>query len=262
MFKKAAGQPRPPRGWVRAVRDALGITSRQLAARMGLAQSTIIALEKGEAAGTVTLNTMREAAEALNCQLVYALAPRTSLTDMVQQRARALAKKKLARVRHTMRLEGQATLNTGAITWSLALGGAPQADFRPRTAVRIGAEAGEGPWRVSAALTHSDYAVGPVLRFDLRLAREIDDGVQLFFQAGLVNDENGENRQGYGIGASWRLPAGPVLDGSWSDGAESADGFTVEVQAATVGLTFEMTDDLHIRAGLISRNGAQTRPHA
>jgi len=147
-------------------------------------------------------------------------------------------------------VEGQATLNAGAITWSLALGGAPQADFRPRTAVRIGAEAGEGPWRVSAALTHSDYAVGPVSRLDLRLAREIDDGVQLFLQAGLVNDENGENRRGYGIGASWRLPAGPVLDGSWSDGAESAEGFTVEVQAASVGLTFEMTDDLQIRAGL------------
>lgn len=69
---------------------------------MGLAQSTIIALEKGEAAGTVTLNTLREAAEALNSQLVYALAPRTSLTDMVQQRGRALARKKLARVRHTL----------------------------------------------------------------------------------------------------------------------------------------------------------------
>lgn len=108
LFKEAAEQPRPPRGWVRAIRDALGMTSRQLAARMGLSQSTIAALEKGEGAGTVTLKSLREAAEALDCQLVYALVPRTSLADMVQERARALAEKKLARVHHTMRLEDQA----------------------------------------------------------------------------------------------------------------------------------------------------------
>jgi predicted DNA-binding mobile mystery protein A len=108
LFKEAAVQLRPPRGWVRAIRDALGMTSRQLAARMGLSQSTIAALEKGEAAGTVTLKSLREAAEALDCQLVYALVPRTSLADMVQERARSLAEKNLARVHHTMRLEDQA----------------------------------------------------------------------------------------------------------------------------------------------------------
>lgn len=107
-FKEASSQSRPPRGWVRAIRDALGMTSRQLAARMGLSQSTITALEKGEAADTVTLKTLREAAAALDCQLVYALVPRTTLDQMVRERANAIAKMNLARVHHTMRLENQA----------------------------------------------------------------------------------------------------------------------------------------------------------
>jgi predicted DNA-binding mobile mystery protein A len=107
-YRIAAGQSRPPKGWVRAIRDALGMTSRQLASRMGLSQSTITALEQGEVADTVTLKTLRQAAEALDCQLVYALVPRTSLEDTVRMRARALADEHLARVNHTMRLENQA----------------------------------------------------------------------------------------------------------------------------------------------------------
>mgnify|MGYP001189144498 CR=1 FL=1 len=107
-FRDAATQPRPPKGWVRAIRDALGMTSRQLAARMGLSQSTVTAIEKGEEAETVSLRTLRRAAEALDCQLVYALVPRTSLHEAVHRRAEALAVERLALVHHTMRLENQA----------------------------------------------------------------------------------------------------------------------------------------------------------
>jgi len=105
---RAGAQPRPPRGWVRAIRDALGMTTRQLAARMGLSQSTIAALEKGEEAETVSLKTLREAAKALDCRLVYALVPNTTLQEAVNARARALADAQLARIHHTMRLEDQA----------------------------------------------------------------------------------------------------------------------------------------------------------
>ena len=107
-FRQADTQSRPPKGWVRAIRDALGMTSRQLAARMGLSQSTITAMEQGEAAETVTLKTLRQAAEALDCQLVYVLVPKTTLDDLVRKRARALAQEHLARIHHTMRLENQA----------------------------------------------------------------------------------------------------------------------------------------------------------
>lgn len=74
--------------------------------------------------------------------------------------------------------------------------------------------------------------------------------MQVFLQAGVVNDENRENHFGYGFGANWRLPAGPTLDAGWSDGAESSEGFTVEVQAVTVGATFEVSESVRLRAGL------------
>ncbi|MGU3456050.1 mobile mystery protein A [Brevundimonas sp. M1A4_2e] len=99
---------RPPKGWLRAIRDALGLTSRQLATRMGKTHTTITALEKGEVAGTTTLNSLRDAAEAMNCTLVYAIVPNQSLEAMVRAQSRKLAEAQLARVNHTMRLEDQA----------------------------------------------------------------------------------------------------------------------------------------------------------
>lgn len=102
------GMTRPPKGWLRAVRDALGLTSRQLASRMGKTHTTITALEKGEVAGTTTLNSLRDAAEAMNCTLVYAIVPNRPLEEMVRAQSRKIAEAQLARVNHTMRLEDQA----------------------------------------------------------------------------------------------------------------------------------------------------------
>ncbi|CDN95495.1 mobile mystery protein A [Agrobacterium tumefaciens] len=102
----------PPKGWVRALRDALGMTGAQLGARMGIRPQTVETIEKSEAAGTIQLNTLRRAAEALDCTLVYALVPNTSLEAMVNARARKIAMRELQRVAHTMRLEAQGTDNT------------------------------------------------------------------------------------------------------------------------------------------------------
>lgn len=108
-FKPQAHLPVPPRGWIRAIRDALGMSGSQLAARLDVRPQTIDAIEKSEVAGTVQLNTLRRAAEAMDCTLVYALVPRTSLQDAVGTRARALAVSALQRVAHTMTLEAQQT---------------------------------------------------------------------------------------------------------------------------------------------------------
>ena len=152
--------------------------------------------------------------------------------------------------REDLYIEARATQQFGDATWSIALGGAPDADFRPKTSVRIGAETTSGPWQFSAIAAQSEYAAGPVAKLDLRAQHTFGDAVQAFLQAGVVNDENDENHFGYGLGASWRLPPGPTLDASWSDGAESSEGFTVEVQAVTAGATFEVSDSVRIRTGL------------
>lgn len=54
------------------------------------------------------MGKLREAAEALDCELVYALVPRRPLEETVRQRASQIAEKKLSRLNHTMRLEAQA----------------------------------------------------------------------------------------------------------------------------------------------------------
>lgn len=102
---------RPPKGWLRAIRDALGMTTKQFARRLGVSQPRVVALEKGEIDETLTLASLRRAAEALDCTLVYALVPKTPLVEMLRQRAEQKADEQLSRVSHTMRLENQALTN-------------------------------------------------------------------------------------------------------------------------------------------------------
>jgi len=91
----------PPKGWIRALRDALGMTGARLGARIGIRPQTVESIEKSEAAGTIQLNTLRRAAEALDCALVDVLVPNTSLETVVEARARKIAIRELQRVAHT-----------------------------------------------------------------------------------------------------------------------------------------------------------------
>jgi predicted DNA-binding mobile mystery protein A len=98
---------RPPRGWLKAIREALGMTTAQLGRRLGVVQSRVVAIEQAETKGTITLNSLEKAAQALDCRLVYALLPRQPLEDIVEQRASLLAKSRLKSTGHTMTLEAQ-----------------------------------------------------------------------------------------------------------------------------------------------------------
>jgi len=99
----------PPKGWVRAVRDALGMSGVQFARRLGIRPQSVEALEASEEGGAIQLKTLRRAAEALDCTLVYAIVPNDSLEAAVRARARRIALRDLGRVAHTMRLEAQET---------------------------------------------------------------------------------------------------------------------------------------------------------
>ena len=100
----------PPKGWIRAIRDALGMSGAQLGRRMGVKAQSVADIEKSEVSGTIQLKTLRRVAEALDCVVVYALVPRSSLNDMVQRKARKVASQELDRVAHTMDLEAQGLL--------------------------------------------------------------------------------------------------------------------------------------------------------
>jgi len=98
----------PVRGWIAAIRGALGMSSAQLAKRLGIKQPSVVAMEKSEARGAIELATLRRVAEALDCQLIYALVPNKPLEAMVRDRARIFSRRRLAPVEHSMMLEGQA----------------------------------------------------------------------------------------------------------------------------------------------------------
>lgn len=98
---------RPHKGWIRALRDALGMSSADLARRMGISQQRVPAIERGEQEMTIKLDTLMRAADALDCKLVYALVPRTSLDDTVNGQARRRAAEQLRRITQHSRLEDQ-----------------------------------------------------------------------------------------------------------------------------------------------------------
>ena len=84
-LRPLADEPRPHKGWIRAIRDALGMSSTELAARIGVSQQRVSQIEQGELQETITLETLRRAANALDCDLVYVLEPRTSLDEAVRK---------------------------------------------------------------------------------------------------------------------------------------------------------------------------------
>jgi predicted DNA-binding mobile mystery protein A len=111
LLKNSGVLTRPQRGWVKAIRDALGMTTAQFGRRMGVSQPRASNVEKAEASGKITLESLERAAAALDCRLFYALVPHESLDAQVKARARELAEKHLASVSHSMALEDQKVLD-------------------------------------------------------------------------------------------------------------------------------------------------------
>jgi predicted DNA-binding mobile mystery protein A len=100
---------RLPHGWITTVRSALGMSQEAFGSRLRIPKQRVSQLEMRERTGDIKLGQLRDAADALNCDLVYAFVPREPLEDMVQRRARERALRELAAVERTMQLEDQAT---------------------------------------------------------------------------------------------------------------------------------------------------------
>ena len=98
----------PSRGWVRAIKEALGMTNKQLANRVGVkAPQSVEDMQGYEMRGTIKLQTLRKLADALDCHFVYALVPRKPLQEIRRERAGLVARRSLKRVSHSMKLEDQ-----------------------------------------------------------------------------------------------------------------------------------------------------------
>jgi len=108
-FRAAKAIPRPQRGWVRAIRETLGISASELGRTLGTSRQLPLQLEKAEAEDRITLKSLRAVADALDCDLVYALVPKNgTMQDLAETRARVQARKHVLGVEHSMALEDQA----------------------------------------------------------------------------------------------------------------------------------------------------------
>ena len=97
----------PRGGWVRAIREALGMSGAQLAARINVTRQTVRDLEHSEATGKITLESLNRLAAALGCRVIYALVPEKALDEMQRARAREIADSVVKPVSHSMKLEAQ-----------------------------------------------------------------------------------------------------------------------------------------------------------
>ena len=106
-FASLATALRPEKGWIKAVREALGMTTAQLGKRLDVSQQRAAMMEKAEADGSITLRSLEQAAESLGCRVVYVLYPEEPLHTTMRARAEAIADKQMRSVEQTMRLEDQ-----------------------------------------------------------------------------------------------------------------------------------------------------------
>lgn len=106
---RALPYPQPGAGWLRVIREALGMTTRQLAKTVGVTQAAVVDAERSEARGNITLTTLQRYAAALGCEVRYTLVPQRSLQEIVADQADRIARDQVSRVRHSMALEDQPT---------------------------------------------------------------------------------------------------------------------------------------------------------
>ena len=100
-------QARPHSGWIRAIRGALGMSQAVLAGRLGVSPAAVNKLERAELHGGITTAKLAEVASALDCTLVYALVPNSTLERTVRTQARTVAARLLGYAARTMALEAQ-----------------------------------------------------------------------------------------------------------------------------------------------------------
>ncbi len=100
----------PVKGWLRAVRDAVGLQQTEVARKLGVTRQTYTQLEQAEARRTITLKSLDKVAEAMDCEVVYFLVPKETagrtFAELAQIHDPML--KHLRKTEHSMSLEGQA----------------------------------------------------------------------------------------------------------------------------------------------------------
>lgn len=98
----------PERGWINTIRTTLNMTMAQLGAKLNITRQGVKKIEQSEAHGSITLNSLKDVAHAMDLKLVYALVPKNgTISDLIETKAEKLAKKIVLRTNQNMKLEDQ-----------------------------------------------------------------------------------------------------------------------------------------------------------
>lgn len=98
----------PDRGWINTIRTTLNMTMAQLGNKLNITRQGIKRIEDSEANGTITINSLKEVAKAMDMKFVYALVPTNgTIEDLIEVKAEKLAQKIVLRTNQNMKLEDQ-----------------------------------------------------------------------------------------------------------------------------------------------------------
>jgi predicted DNA-binding mobile mystery protein A len=101
----------PKNGWIKYIRNAIGMTALQLAKRMKVSRRRITKIEEDELQDALTIKTLKAIANAMDCQFVYAILPKTTIKQTIEEQAKKIALQHMAEVSHHMNLEKQGVLD-------------------------------------------------------------------------------------------------------------------------------------------------------
>jgi predicted DNA-binding mobile mystery protein A len=108
VFKAVQSTLVPSKGWINTFRNALKMSLRQLGNRLNISPQSVKEIEEREANGTITLKSLRDVANAMDLQLIYGFVSKhESLEQMIEKRAKEIAKEIVSRTNNTMTLENQ-----------------------------------------------------------------------------------------------------------------------------------------------------------
>jgi predicted DNA-binding mobile mystery protein A len=108
QLKKLEDLTIPTSGWIYAIRQALGMSLRQLGNKMGITPQSVKEIEVREKNGTISLNVLRQFGKSLDLKLVYGYIPKQdSLEMIIEKRAEDIAREIVYRTSISMKLEDQ-----------------------------------------------------------------------------------------------------------------------------------------------------------
>lgn len=100
---------KPLQGWIKTLRELLGMTTVQFSKKLKVSQPRLAFMEKNEK--NLKISTMEKIADELNCDFVYALVPREKINDIIYNKAKQKALNIVNKVNYNMSLENQLSEN-------------------------------------------------------------------------------------------------------------------------------------------------------